>query len=328
MPSIRRILVAVKNPWAPSLPAMEKAALLARALGAKLRLFHAKSEPLYIDVSLANGYDLPQIERTELGRPARRLEALARRLARSGIAADSAVDWDFPAYEAVIRAARRFDADLIVADRHLTSHHLPWLLHFTDFELLRLSSLPVLLVKSAKKYRRPRILAAVDPSHAFSKPVKLDREILGYASVLARALHGQLHAVNAFDPLPITLPTGLAMADAAQTIETVAKKRARQTLDHTLRGTNIPQARRHMVARHPIDAIEDVSEEIEADVVVMGAISRSGLKRLAVGNTAERVLDHLKCDVLIVKPRRFANRVPRAGRGAQIIAVPPIQAPL
>ncbi len=327
MSDIRRILVAVKDPWAPSLPAMEKAAQLARALGAKLRLFHAKSEPLYVDVSQANGYDLPQIQRTELGRPARRLEALARRLASSGIAADSVVDWDFPAYEAVIRAARRFDADLIVADRHPTSHRFSWLLHFTDFELLRLATVPVLLVKTAKKYRRPRILAAVDPSHAFSKPVKLDREIVGCASVLARALHGQLHAVNAFDPLPIgKLPTGLALGQAAQTIEAAAEKRARQTLDRTLRGANIAQSHRHMVARHPIDAIEDVSDEIAADVVVMGAISRSGLKRLAVGNTAERVLDHLKCDVLIVKPRRFASRVPRAGRGAQIIAVSPVQA--
>jgi universal stress protein E len=326
MSDIRRILVAIKDPWAQSLPAMEKAAQFGRALGAKITLFHAMSEPFYIDISQANGYDLPQMERTALDRPARRLEALAQRLSKSGIAADSAVDWDFPAYEAVIRAARRYKADLIVADRHLTSHRFSWLLHFTDFELLRLSTVPVLLVKSAKKYRRPRILAAVDPSHAFSKPVKLDREILDCASVLARALHGQLHAVNAFDPLPIgMLPADLAPAGAVQTIEDAAEKRARQTLDRTLRGTNIPQARRHMVARHPIDAIEDVTREIDADVLVMGAISRSGLKRLAVGNTAERVLDHLKCDVLIVKPRRFANRVPRAGRGAQIVAISPIQ---
>ena len=327
MSDIRRILVAVKDPWAKSLPAVEKAAQLARALGARLRLFHAKSEPLYVDVSQANGYDLPQLERTELARPSRRLEALAGRLASSGIAADWAIDWDFPAYEAVIRAAQRFDADLIVADRHPTSHHFSWLLHFTDFELLRLATMPVLLVKTPKRYRRPRILAAVDPSHAFSKPIKLDREILGCATALARALHGHLHAVNAFDPLPIgKLPTGLALAEAAQTIEAAAEKRARQTLDRTLRGASIAQSHRHMVARHPIDAIESVTSEIDADVVVMGAISRSGLKRLAVGNTAERVLDHLKCDVLIVKPRHFANRVPRIRRGAQIVAVSPIQA--
>jgi universal stress protein E len=42
--------------------------------------------------------------------------------------------------------------------------------------------------------------------------------------------------------------------------------------------------------------------DIGADLVVMGAVSRSGLKRLALGSTAERVLDFLPCDVLVVKP--------------------------
>jgi universal stress protein E len=33
----------------------------------------------------------------------------------------------------------------------------------------------------------------------------------------------------------------------------------------------------------------------------MGAISRSGLKRIFIGNTAEHTLDSLKCDLLVVK---------------------------
>ncbi len=41
---------------------------------------------------------------------------------------------------------------------------------------------------------------------------------------------------------------------------------------------------------------------IRATLVVMGAVSRSGLERLFVGSTAEHVLDDLACDVLIVKP--------------------------
>ena len=45
--------------------------------------------------------------------------------------------------------------------------------------------------------------------------------------------------------------------------------------------------------------------------VVMGAISRSGLRRLFIGSTAERVLDLLRCDVLVIKPRGFKARVPR-----------------
>jgi len=56
--------------------------------------------------------------------------------------------------------------------------------------------------------------------------------------------------------------------------------------------------------------------------VVMGALSRSGLKRLFIGNTAEAVLDALPCDVLIVKPGKFETKVERRSRGAQLIALP------
>ena len=37
------------------------------------------------------------------------------------------------------------------------------------------------------------------------------------------------------------------------------------------------------------------------DLVVMGATARWGLRRTTLGSTAERVLDHLACDTLIVR---------------------------
>ena len=44
--------------------------------------------------------------------------------------------------------------------------------------------------------------------------------------------------------------------------------------------------------------------------IVMGALSRSGLKGLFLGNTAEDVLDRLHCDVVIVKPAGFQGILP------------------
>jgi universal stress protein E len=46
----------------------------------------------------------------------------------------------------------------------------------------------------------------------------------------------------------------------------------------------------------------------------MAAISRSGLRQLFIGNTAEAVLDNLNCDVLIVKPAQFVSGVPSRRR--------------
>lgn len=328
MSPIRRILVAIKDPWRRSLPEVRKAAQLARALGARVQLFHALSDPLYIDAAEAAGVSLVNLERSEHTRATKRLEMLARRLqnVKGDVRVDAVVEWDFPAHEAVIRAARRFDADLIVGERHATPHHLPWLLRFTDFELLRLAPVPVLLVKTKQAYDHPTILAAIDPSHADSKPLKLDRKILSCASQIAQALRGSLHAVFAYDPVPVSgMESGLPLGETTEAIAAATEARARKALARALNGTSIPESRRHLVPQHPIDAIEGAAGEIDCDIVVMGAISRSGLKRLVLGSTAERVFDDLRCDVLVVKPNRFAGRVPRASRGPQLMTLPVIQ---
>jgi universal stress protein E len=324
--SIRRILVAVKDPWARSLPAVEKAAQLARALRARVQLFSALSEPLYVDAAEASGVTLTTLERTAHDRALRRLEVIAQRLRGSGIRTESVAQWDYPPHEAVVRAARLFRADLIVAERHPSAHRFTWLLRFTDFELLRLAPVPLLLVKTRGQYDRPAVLAAVDPSHAYSKPLRLDREILGCAAQITAALKGSLHAVYAFNPMPVPIAeSGLPLAGAMEAIATDAQSRARKALTRVLNGTAIPESRRYVVPRHPIDAIESTAEETGCGIVVMGAISRSGLKRLAIGNTAERVFDDLPCDLLVVKPRRFTSRVPRARRGPQLVTLPIIQ---
>jgi len=326
MSIIRRILVAVKDPWARTFPALEKATQLARALEARVQVFHALSNPLYIDVAEAEGISLSKLEETAHARAAARLEKLAERMRKAGVRAESTVEWDFPPHEAVIRAARGFGANLIIAECHPTTHHLPWLLRFTDFELLRLAPVPVLLVKTRRPYRHPSILAAVDPTHAYAKPLKLDHEILSTAAQLARALRGRLHAVFAYNPLPVlAMEPGLALAGVTDEVAMETEGRAKKALARVLNGASIPPPRRHVVPRHPTDAIEDAAAEIGCGIVVMGAISRSGFKRLVLGNTAERVFDELPCDVLVVKPRRFPSRVPRARRGPQLMTLPVIE---
>jgi hypothetical protein len=75
-------------------------------------------------------------------------------------------EWDFPPHEAIIRRAREIKADLIVASQHAGRHRMPWLMQLTDWELIRHSPVPLLLVKSPHPYRHPTILAAIDPARA------------------------------------------------------------------------------------------------------------------------------------------------------------------
>ena len=90
----------------------------------------------------------------------RRLEAHAARAGARGVKVTCKVQWDYPPHEAIVRRATRNGADLIIAECHEGSRLKPWLMHLTDWELLRTSQVPVLLLKNTRLYQRPPILAA------------------------------------------------------------------------------------------------------------------------------------------------------------------------
>jgi len=311
MNDIRRILVAVKSPTAKALPAVIKASQLAKSFAAELVLFQAIALPAYIE-SGANYLNdgLADAESCAAEAAEKALNGIARRLRHKGINVSISVQFDYPIYEAVIREAIRLEADLIVAEQH-HGHRAASFLHLVDWELLRLSPVPLLLVKDPRAYRRPKVLAAVDPNHTSGKPVWLDREILNAAQQIAKALHGTLHAVHAYAPIPaLAFPTGATTEEEVEALCARSGRAANKKLKRTLRDAEILKAVTHVSSRHPADAIADLASEIQSSLVVMGSISRSGFQRLVIGNTAERVLDRLSCDVLAIKPGYLGKSVP------------------
>jgi universal stress protein E len=320
MQPIRRILVAVKDPQGKTPRAAIKAAQLALALGASVELFHAIVTPLYVDAYSYPNDGLEGTERDIQQRYLTQLRAMAKRLQRHAIEVSVSAEWDFPGYEAVIRRANQIKADLIVADLHAGRHIAAGMLHLTDWELVRLSATPVLLVKTKAPYRQPVILAAVDPTHTRAKPAALDHEILSVASSITDSLHGTLHAVHAYIPAPPSIwPANTAGALSLPRLMAQTARKAKQVLDRALDSTEIPRTRRHLIDRHPIDAIGQTARQIRSSIVVMGAVSRSGLKGFFIGNTAERVLGSLNCDVLVVKPVNFKQRVTSSLRGPNLL---------
>lgn len=321
MRSIRRVLVAIKDPASRSQPAVIKGAQIAKALGARLELFHAITSTLYADLYIEGKGNAKDLERRTQAQVCKQLSSIAGRLRGHGAKITVAAEWDFPAYEAVVRRADRVKADLIVADRHAGRHFAPWHLHLNDWELLRSSRVPVLLVKSNGAYRRPVVLAAVDPAH-FAKPAKLDDVIVHIGAAVTHALRGTLHVVHAHPSvLSGTRPTDAFSPEQASRMNSDFIAAAKAQVDRLLRSTTIPRSRRHLNGNPPIEAIQEVARAIHSDIVVLGALSRSGLKGMFMGNTAESLFDLLTCDLLIVKPPNFANRVATARRGARLISL-------
>jgi universal stress protein E len=324
MQPIRRILVAIKDPTARSLPAVHKAAQIAKGLKAQLTLFHDIATPLYAEAWHGREVDVRSWQREVQTARREQLEKLAARIRKHGIDVDVAADWDYPPSEAIIRKAQRISADLVVIENHHGSgrHPARWLLSYTDWELLRTCPMPVLLVKNRRLYHRPRVLAAIDPSHVFAKSANLDKQILRAGAQLVHALHGELHALHAYLPV---LPVAPAMPDGPMTdmVDNGALERsARRQLARAVDGFDVKPSHCHLVEGRPNDAIPRTAKRERSAIVAMGVVSRSGLKRFFIGNTAEHVMDAVTADILVVKSADFTSRVPLTGRGVQILSLP------
>jgi len=81
------------------LPALAKAAQLARAFDASLVLCQAIATPLYLETEVAA--DVPSRSSAAHAMPG------ARRLPKPRMSVSVSAEWDYPAYEAVVRAANR-----------------------------------------------------------------------------------------------------------------------------------------------------------------------------------------------------------------------------
>lgn len=315
MKRLDRIL-AVFDPTSDAQPALAKAALLAGRFGATLELFICDFDPSLSGQPFFDTDKLRELREEFLTERVEFLEEAADDLRAQGIAVETHVHWDNPLYRGIVRRVQESSPDLLVKDTHYHSVIRRTVFTNTDWSLIRTCPAPLLLVKPGEWREPPTLLAALDPGHLGDKPATLDHEILDYAQLLAGRLAGEVHAVHAFFPAPLlaatTTMTGMPLAGgvaAAEVIE-VERQRLAGVLAALAGAHSLPPGRVHLEQGAAAEVLPHVAEKLAADLLVMGAVSRSRLQELFVGSTAERVLDRLACDVLVVKPADFVEKLP------------------
>jgi universal stress protein E len=293
-----RTVLVVVDPTANAHPAIERAAWLARHEAANLELFISDYAP-----------QADQFRATILDRHKSRLERLAEplRAERINVAIDAR--WDYPLHDSIVRKTVDAGADLVIKDTHYHSVLKRSIFSNTDWSLIRNSGATLWLVKPRAPGQRPCFVAAVDPLHERDKPAELDSKILTTARALGGALNGEVHVFHAFDiAAAIAVSTdAMSMPLALPLNDLTDAMRAKHTdaVAQLCKQHGVPPERMHVHQGGTRQLLSTLTEKLRADAVVMGAVSRSGLKGLFLGNTAEDVLDRLPCDLIIVKPEGF-----------------------
>lgn len=200
---------------------------------------------------------------------------------------------------------RHTNVDLIVKD---TRHHTlarRTLFTNTDWDLIRGLSASLLLTKSNPWTALPSILATVGPGHEADNAASFDHCVLDHAARFAQGLHGKLHAMHAYPcKVPAIAPILAGpLLTASVSPEVMAAEHAAKLklLNRLADRYALPPANVHLEVGGVRASICNVASQVRADIVVMGAMSRNGLTRAFIGNTAEEVIERLPCDALIVK---------------------------
>lgn len=291
MLELNRILVIIE-PDTEAQPALEKARQLAKYADSELELMIADYNTYLQDGFYFDPQQAQRLRYEHADRRMQELEDLADPLREQGCEVTVTTGWGNPPYGEIISRVRDTKPSLVVKS---TRHHSKLsriFLSNQDWELVRYCPVPLLLAKTQEWTANPRLIVAVDPDHIYDKPASLDDKLIASAQSLAAISGGEVHLYHSAWIPPIAGVYAL-LDDSRQ---------EQQKVKQLAEANGISESSCHTAEGEIRSSLPDLVKELQASVVVMGAISRSRMDRVMIGNTAERVLDLLECDVLIIKP--------------------------
>ncbi len=310
-------ILLVLSPDSEELVALARAVTLARQNQARLHVF-VVLEHLPLD-------ELPLGTRTLLGildreglremivqRQRRLLRTGLTELSTGGIDLSTSVEWSHTPFLTIIQRVLRQGHDLLIKTAEHVTGPKAMLFHPTDRHLMRQCPCPVWMIRPEQHHTYQRILAAVDSFPDDEINADLNRHILDLANSQAVRDDAELHVVHAYQVRSkLLLPTDVDIDEYNNAVVALHRER----LEALLQAHPMPSQRVHMEEGFPGEIIPAVARRERIDLIVMGTLARVGIPGLFIGNTAERTLDHVDCDILAVKPKGFVTPVRLPDRG-------------
>jgi universal stress protein E len=142
------------------------------------------------------------------------------------------------------------------------------------------------------------IVTAIDPMHAKSKQSQLDELLLSLTEQISHLLNLKPHVFHSYFPFASSLfPMGSESQEYLSRIRSQHQKKLKQvTSMHTFEEESI-----HLSQGELIPELIEYLAKSEANLLVIGSLSRNAIERAVIGNTAEKILESCPCDILVVK---------------------------
>lgn len=184
-----------------------------------------------------------------------------------------------------------------------------------DMELLRKCPCPVWLCRSIDSHRdNIHVAVAIDPISDEDVGRDLSIRLLKISRSLADDCDAKLNIISCWDyefegflrnNVWIDIPDNAL----SKSVEDVRDKHY-IALEELIKKSKISgNIQVHHVRGDPQRKIPQFVNDLKIDILVMGTVARTGIEGFICGNTAENILQKLKCSLLALKPHGFISPV-------------------
>jgi nucleotide-binding universal stress UspA family protein len=130
------------------------------------------------------------------------------------------------------------------------------------------------------------------------------KEAVRQAKELAKSLGAKMHLVSAYEPVPAGRPAQ-ERHQVPEDLQWMVNPRedVAATLKDAAEGIEADGVEVEIHSREgdPADAILDVAEEQNADLIVVGNKGMTGARRFLLGSVPNKVSHHAPCSVMIIR---------------------------
>ncbi|RLA29382.1 MAG: universal stress protein, UspA [Gammaproteobacteria bacterium] len=248
------------------------------------------------------------------------LEEAVKSVAKRGIEMQAQVLVGKPFLE-IIRQVLRNKHDLVIKCAESKASLKDEFFGSTDMHLLRKCPCPVWIIKTSEHKHYRRIVAAVDQDPEDAQRESLNQPILELATSMALAESSELHIVHAWNFFGESFIRSPRMNYTESEVDAMVEEEEnerRQWLQELLDQHGVTAGKDaidylkpkfHLLEGQARDVVPIKVRELNADLIVMGTVARTGIPGFLMGNTAESILNQIDCSVLAIKPSGFESPV-------------------
>jgi nucleotide-binding universal stress UspA family protein len=295
-----------------------RAANVAEVYGARLTVT-AVVPPARSQALLSrHGLDLEELERLLIDDRRRQLDEAVEKAGRAGVETNTVVLTGSP-LSSTLRYIHDHDIDYLTKAPSPSDGLRKQLFGSIDLQLMRAAPCMVGIGRPRKTDGPLRAVVAVDSDVDDERKAGLNRRILDAALMARAGEHAEIYVIHSWDLYGSSLLAHGRGKIAPERLEEALEKErvTRQewldSLIETYRQTLSPEQaalfdpRPLLLRGDSRRVIPKKVRELDADLLVLGTASRSGLGGLMIGNTAEEILHRVNCTVVVNKPEGFKS---------------------